>query len=154
MCLEFIDHRRGSADRYSWTPPFDQSVTYENERWWDEPRYYCVSEPWFVQVRETGMEVARVEFDDPGGINPEYIGVPELDGQRLEIQFIEVAAARTRRGIGTQVVRGLAELHRGRRLFAYSENADEFWASLGWERFEHRDGQPQFHRALFIQPNR
>jgi hypothetical protein len=83
MSLEFIDHRRGSADRYSWTPPFDRSVVYENERWWDEPRYYSVGEPWFVQVREGGVEVARVEFDDPGGINPEYTGVPELGGQRL-----------------------------------------------------------------------
>lgn len=63
-----------------------------------------------------------------------------------------MATAVTRRGIGTQVVRGLAELHRGRRLFAYSEDSDEFWASLGWERFDHRDGQPQFYRALFIQP--
>jgi hypothetical protein len=64
-----------------------------------------------------------------------------------------VSTVATRRGIGTQVVRGLAELHRGRRLFAYSENADEFWASLGGDRFDHRDG-PQFHRALFIQPAR
>jgi hypothetical protein len=33
MSLEFIDHRRGSADKYSSTPPFDPSVVYENEPW-------------------------------------------------------------------------------------------------------------------------
>jgi GNAT superfamily N-acetyltransferase len=154
MRLEFIDHRRGSANMYSWIPSFDRSVAYENDRWWDEPRYYSVSEPWFVQVMEDGIEIARVEFDDPGGINPRYVGVPKLDGERLEIQFIEVATAATRRGIGTRVVSGLADLHHERRLFAYSEEADEFWASLGWQRFDHRDGQPQFHRALFVQPPR
>lgn len=153
MPLQFVDHRRGSASKYSWVPPFDWSVDFENDQWWDEPRYHSVIEPWFVQVMEDGIEVARVEFDDPGGINPEYVGVPKLGGERLEIQFIEVAAAATRRGIGTRVVEGLAELHYGRRLFAYSEDADEFWSSLGWQRFDHRDGQPQFHRALFIQPD-
>lgn len=33
-------------------------------------RHYYVGEPWFVQVLEGGAEVARVELDDPGGINP------------------------------------------------------------------------------------
>jgi len=37
------------------------------------------------------------------------------------------------------------------RLFAYSEEAHGFWASLGWDRFDHPEG-PQFHRPLFIQP--
>lgn len=153
MTLQFVDHRRGSADKYSWVPPFDWSVGYENDQWWDDVRYYHVSEPWFVQVLEGGVEVARVELDDPGGINPEYIGVPGLGDERLEIQLIEVATAAARRGIGTRVVQGLAELHRDRRLFAYSEEADEFWASLGWDRFDHPDG-PQFQRPLFIQPAR
>lgn len=155
VTLEFIDHRRGLADQYSWVPSFDWSVGYGNDQWWDDVRYYYVGEPWFVQVLEGGVEVARVELDDPGGINPEYTGVPDLaEDERLEIQLIEVATAVARRGIGTRVAQGLAERHRGRRLFAYSEEADGFWASLGWDRFDHRDGQPRFHRALFIQPPR
>ncbi len=40
-----------------------------------------------------------------------------------------------------------------RRLFAYSEEAHKFWASLGLERFDHLEGE-QFHRPLFIQPAR
>lgn len=152
MPLEFVNHHRGSADKHSWLPSFDWSVSYENDQWWSDVRYYYVTEPWFVQVFEDGSEVARVEFDDPGGINPEYTDVPKLGKERLEIQFIEVAAAASRRGIGTRVVHGLTELYSNRRLFAYSEEADDFWASLGWQRFDHRDGQPQFHRALFIAP--
>lgn len=66
--LELVDLRRGTADRYSWIPPFDYSVAYENERWWDDVRYYYVGEPWFVQVLRGGVEVARVELDESVGI--------------------------------------------------------------------------------------
>lgn len=41
-----------------------------------------------MQVLEGDVEVARVEFDDPGGINPSYANVPELGDERLEIQLI------------------------------------------------------------------
>ncbi|MDH6245502.1 GNAT family N-acetyltransferase [Mycobacterium sp. OTB74] len=155
MALQFVDLRPASSDDRWWSPPFDSAVTYANPHWWDRPRNYYVSKPWFVQVLQDGVEVARVELDDPGGINPEYAHVPVIgDDERLEIQFIEVATASMRCGIGTGVVEALADRHRGRRLFAYSEDADEFWGSLGWQRFDHRDGQPQFHRALFIAPAR
>jgi ribosomal protein S18 acetylase RimI-like enzyme len=150
MTVDLVDHHRGSADKYSWMPPFDWSMAYKNERWWDEVRYY-VDDPWFVQVVENGVEVARVEFDDPGDINPDYTGVPTIGPERLEIQFIEVATAARGRKIGTQVVQMLAERHRDRRLFAYSQDADRFWARLSWDRFDHPDGD---WRALFIQPLR
>lgn len=153
MPLQLIDHHRGPADRYSWLPPFDWSIAYENERWWDEPRHYYVGQPWFVQVLGDGTELARVELDDPGGINPEYAGVPTLGPERLEIQFIEVATASRGRRVGTEVVRALEDRHANRRLFAYSEEAHGFWASLGWDRFDHPEGA-QFHRPLFIQPAR
>lgn len=139
MALHFVDHRRTSADKYSWVPPFDWSVSYENDQWWDDARYY-VSDPWFVQVLEYGVEVARIEMDDPpGGINPTYLDVPVIgDDERLEVQLIEVATTERRRKVGTRVVYELMERHSGRRLFAYSETADEFfWSSLGWERFDH-----------------
>ena len=151
MPLQLIHHRRGPADRYSWLPPFDWSIAYENERWWDEPRHYYVGQPWFVQVLGDGAEVARVELDDPGGINPEYAGVPTLGPERLEIQFIEVATASQGRRVGTEVVRALEDRYANRRLFAYSEEAHGFWASLGWDRFDHPEGA-QFHRPLFIRP--
>lgn len=51
------------------------------------------------------------------------------------------------RGVGTQVVQGLGKRQRGNRLLAYSERADGFWASLGWERFDHPDGVPTSFRV-------
>lgn len=47
------------------------------------------------------------------------------------------------------MVSALRERHPNRRLFAYYEEAHGFWASLGWERFDHPDGE-QLHRPLFI----
>lgn len=149
MPLELVDLRRGGASRYSWVPPFDFETAYENERWWDDVPYLS-DDPWYVHVLEGGAEVARVELDDPGGINPEYANVPELGPERLEIQFIEVATAARGRSVGTRVVQALQQRHPDRRLFAYSEQAHGFWASLGWERFDHPEGE-QFHRPLFIQ---
>ncbi|UJL30429.1 GNAT family N-acetyltransferase [Mycolicibacterium sp. jd] len=147
MTLEFIDHRAVRSLKHSWTP-FTSSDGYEHPRWWLNAGG-AIGDPWFVQVLEDGTEVARVQFDERGGINLEYTGAPELGPERLKIQFIEVAMAARRRGIGTRVVHGLAQRHPDRRLLAYSEGADHFWESLsGWERFDHPDGR---HQPLFIQ---
>ncbi|MCV7335363.1 MULTISPECIES: GNAT family acetyltransferase [Mycolicibacterium] len=151
MTLEFVDYRRGTADKYTWKPPFDWSVSYEQERWWDEPRDY-VPEPWFLQVLQSGVEVARVELDDPGAVNPEYEDVPALGDERLEIQLIEVSTAARRQRIGTSIVRAIEARFPDRRLFAYSEGADEFWAHLGWKP-HYRPSRPPA-RTLFIQPGR
>jgi GNAT superfamily N-acetyltransferase len=79
------------------------------------------------------------------------VNVPELGNERLEIQFIEVSTAARGRGVGGRVVRELMERHLDRRLFAYSEGADRFWAGLGWEPFVHPAGG---YRTLFIEPAR
>lgn len=150
MPLQLLDHRSGAESKYSWLPAFDWSKPYENEPWWEEPRRYHLSEPWFVQVLEGGHEVARVERDDSGGINSKYVRAPKPVPERLEIQYIEVATAARGRGVGTQVVVALAARHPDRRLFAYSEGAHGFWASLGRDRFDHPEGE-RFHRPLFIQ---
>src|SRR5690625_1033150 len=140
--------RRGSADKYSWIP-FTALKDYDHQHWWQDARG-TTGDAWFVQVLEDTAEAARVLFDDPGGINPAYTDVPELGPERLEIQFIEVATSARGRGVGTRVVHALADRHPDRRLFAYSEGADEFWASLGWGRFDRPCRPPA--RALFIQP--
>lgn len=89
----------------------------------------------------------------PAASTLQYLGVPKLGPERLEIQFFEVATAARGRGVGTRAVRALEARHPDRRLFAYSEESNGFWASLGWERFDHPEGE-QFHRPLFIQPAR
>lgn len=150
MDLQLVDHRPTSPDGRWWTLPFDDAVEYEHPNWWNRQ---IGGDQWLLQVIEDGTEAARVEFDDPGGINPTYADVPELGPERLEIQFIEVATAARGRGVGTQVVRELMKRHPDRRLFAYSQDADGFWAQLGWEAYyDPSPGPPG--RTLFIQPAR
>ncbi|WP_064689452.1 hypothetical protein [Rhodococcus qingshengii] len=146
--LDLVDLRRGAADRGTWMP-FASSGAYEHPHWWNRVPY-AAADPWYVQVLEAGIEVGRVQLDQKVHIE-HYANVPAIGSERLEIQLIEVAAAARGRGVGTRVVRGLAERHPDRRLVAYSEGADGFWASLGWSRFDNPDGR---YRALFIQPVR
>jgi ribosomal protein S18 acetylase RimI-like enzyme len=97
-----------------------------------------------------GIEVARVELDhDFRG--SKHVGAPRLGSGTLEIQFIEVAVSHRRRGVGAVVVRSLVAAHADRRFLALSEEADEFWASLGWDRYDYWDG-PHQYRPLFVQP--
>jgi hypothetical protein len=151
VTLEFVDHHGEAAESHWWTP-FTSSEDYEHPDWWRDGGG-TIGDPWFVQVLEDGVEVARVQLDDRGGANPTYTNVPDVGPEPwLKIQFIEVATSARRRKIGTRVVEGLMERHPDRRLLAYSEGADCFWSSVvGWERFDHADGR---HQPLFIQPAR
>ena len=135
MPLEFIDHRRKSANEYSWMPSFDRSGTCEKRTLFDEPKHYSVSKPSFVQVLEHRCRVARVEFDDPGG-KPEGRGRAETP---LGAPADPVHRGRRRRDSSRNqhpLVKGLADLHHWCRLFAYNGEPDAFWAPLGWQRFD------------------
>lgn len=146
--LELRDVWRGPGDnKYAWTP-FEPNDEF-NPDWCDRPPY-LVDDPHYVEVLIDGVEVARVELDhDFRG--SKHIGAPKLGDKAMEIQFIEVAASYRRRRIGAEVVRLLVDRHQDRRLLAMSEEADEFWASLGWDRYDHRDG-PHRYRPLFVAP--
>lgn len=102
----------------------------------------------FFGVAVDGVEVARVELVE--AVYPvDYVGVPAFGWEMLKIQLLEVAVDRRGEGLGTRVVSGLCEVFPDRRFLAFSEGADEFWDSVGWDRFEHPDGR---HQSLFVQP--
>jgi GNAT superfamily N-acetyltransferase len=147
MNLHLIDRRCGPNDsNYAWTPfePSDQLTSH----WWDEPRYLD-DDPSFVQVLLDGVEVGRVEMDEDFR-GSGHKGAPRLGKATLEIQLIEVSSEHRNRGIGTEVMRRLAAMHSDRRFLAMSEDADAFWASLGWDRYDHPAGSDR-HRPLFVQ---
>lgn len=152
MNLELFDHRAPATVKNSWTP-FPSSEGYERPHWW-ESAGGAVGDPWFVEVLEDGVQVARVQLDERGGINPDYAGAPAIDTHDLlEIQNIEVATAARRRKVATRVVQALAERHPERRLMAYSKDADSdgFWNSLGWESYFYSE-RGLTGRTLFIAP--
>lgn len=144
--VELVDIRRGGESRYSWLP-FGSSDGYETD-WWDRTPYH-ESDPWFVQALHGDAEVGRVKLSNRKMSLRGYGVDPQLAAIALEIVFIEVACAYRRQGVGSQIVRGLASSNPDRRLVAFSEGADDFWASLGGRRYEHVT-DPRFHRPLFI----
>lgn len=139
--------RKPTEGRYTWLP-FEHDDRFRRD-WWEAP-YLCGNENVCVQVWQGSVEVARVLLDEVVGIS-HYAGAPLLDGIALKIQFFEVAAGHRGEGIGSAVVRLLEDAHQGRRLVAFSEGADGFWSSLGWDRYEHGE-EPGRFQALFVQP--
>jgi hypothetical protein len=148
MDLELIEKRRGADDdRYAWRP-FISNVGFKNH-WWNDGRRFGDTST-YIQVCRAGTEVARVELRQRVDID-HYLYVPPLGGTALEVGLIEVGTKYRRQGIATEVVRLLACVHPDRRLVVFSEEADEFWDTLGWRRHEHPEGST-FWRPLYIQP--
>ena len=146
MHLDFVAVRRNGRSKYE--SPFTEHDGFTDD-WWnrpmgDAPKYR------FIQVLRDGAEVGRVELDEKV-YTAHYAGAPDLGDVALEIQFIEVVENCRRQGIGAAIIEYLAETHQRRRLVAFSEGADGFWSSLGWQRYDHPEG-PRFHRPLFVRP--
>ncbi|GAA4694189.1 hypothetical protein APR04_002366 [Promicromonospora umidemergens] len=147
MDLELTDRRHSPSGGRLWVP-FEGDERF-NPQWWNELKTWSAKYT-YVSGSVDGVEVARAELDHMVDFG-EYVGVPALGIRALEVQFIEVATSHRGSGIGTQFVRQLAVRHTDRVLVAFSESADEFWASLGWTRYDHPEGWP-WYRPLFIQP--
>lgn len=146
--LTLVEKRPGpGGDRYCWRP-FGESDHFTSQ-WWDRTPHHN-SVPWFVQALLSGDEVARIQLKSGVHID-HYGGTPVIGAAVLEIAFFEVSAGHRLRGIGTAVIQAFTLQHPNRRLIAFSEGADKFWASLGWERFIHATEQ-DYYRPLFIQP--
>lgn len=147
MELALVDIRRGDADRYTWLP-FTECDEFTFE-WWSRGTYLS-DDPHYVQALIEGVEVARVELDHEFE-GSDHLGAPDLGTSALEIQFFEVARSHRRRGIGSTVIQQLTGAYPQQRLLAMSEEADEFWLSLGWQRYDHPDC---YYRPLFVAPAR
>lgn len=120
--------------------------------WWYGRPVYPNSSRRFLHAYLDGDEVARVELDERVSID-HYADVPDIEAMALEIQFIEVHAEHRLAGIGHAVVELLANQNPDRRLVAFSDGADGFWASLGWRRHLHADpDEARYYRPLFIAP--
>ena len=145
MDLEFVAVSRDGREK--WAPPFDEHDGF-NDGWWNMTMGEAPTSS-YLQVFRNGTEVARVELDDDTDIS-HYAGTPDLGEAGLRIVFFEVSDEHRRQGIGTAVIRHLAELHPDRRLIAFSE-ADDFWSKLKWLPHFHSGEGPDC-QVLFIQP--
>lgn len=142
--------RPDDADQWSWLP-FPTGHERYTYGWWDGGYrfHYTDGRRWFVAHRG-GLEVGRVEVDVASG-DDYYVGSAVLgNGPILDIEFVDVATDQRRQGIASKMVQHLMDVFPGHRLVAFSEDADEFWGSLGWTRIEHPGGSDHY-RPLFVQ---
>jgi GNAT superfamily N-acetyltransferase len=146
--FDLVEHHPPlGMSRYQWEP----YVTDAGFRvdWWHRPwdlgdRYSLWS------LFDDGVEVARIELDEQVYYD-HYDGDPPLGPAVLEVDFFEVSVLARGRGVGRAALEMIAEQHQGRRLVAFSEEADGFWARVGWTRYDHPDGFP-LYRPLFVAP--
>lgn len=149
MRLEVIELRRaGEQDRY-WRKPFNHDSRFMKERWW-HGQAPMSDASWYVSALLDGEEVARAELNEDVGLDSYDTG-SLLSPRKLQLTLLEVCTAHRRRGIATHLVGQIAGMYSGRQLLALSEDADEFWASLGWDRVDRVEGLMRF-QPLFISP--
>lgn len=133
--------------------PFEAKAPGFTDSWWDR---HTMSQERFEYEHFTfrlgGDEVVRVETKPRSRLSSSYVG---LDTQRLfvEVLFFEVRDGFRKRGYGPEAVQWLTGHYATERLFAFSENADGFWQSVGWECHARTDGEGWPHyRPLFVSP--
>lgn len=106
---------------------------------WDQP-----SE--FFSVEIDGTEVARAEVERP--TIDGYVGVAP-GTMVVELVFFEVRESHRRLGLGREAVAMIMQ-HYGDEVFAaFSEDADDFWAGIGWRSYPRIDGDAGY-RTLFM----
>jgi ribosomal protein S18 acetylase RimI-like enzyme len=115
--------------------PFSPSDDFSDEWWVDSIVGYDPTEQQFYGVFDGQHEVARIEVEIVPDLGEEY-PAPSASGPYAVIHFFEVSEDHRRRGHGTRAVDLLESHYGGLSLVAFSEGADEFWDSVGWERHE------------------
>lgn len=130
--------------------PFSASDDF-TEGWWTDSLYGYSSadevDEQFYAIFNGQDEVARIEAELKDHLDGEY-PTPGTPGPYAVIHFFEVSAEHRRRGYGTAAIQ-LLSAQLPDVPVAYSEEADEFWGSLGWERFEHK-ADPSGFRPMYV----
>lgn len=105
----------------------------------------------FYEIHAGTEAVARLHLDWRTDSSVNWSGAPPLGAKALRIQMIEVAASLRGCGLGRAIVYEIQARHPDSRLIAMSvREAEGFWSSLAWKRFEH--AQDRYYQRLFVGP--
>lgn len=103
----------------------------------------------YLQLLRNAIEVGRAELT-PWNLSDSYIGI-DTEVKCREIWFFEVRLDFRRQGCGKEFARLLTQKYSDLPLIAFSEEADDFWSSIGWHYYPRKDGEKWPHvRSLFI----
>jgi ribosomal protein S18 acetylase RimI-like enzyme len=127
--------------------PFSESDDF-TDGWWDDAIYGFEPTQHFYSFFVGQHEVARAEIELQDVLNPEY-EQPAHPGPYAVIHFFEVSEDHHRKGYGTEAIQQLADRYEAMPLVVFSEDADEFWGSLGWDRHEHTT-EPEHSRPMYV----
>ena len=152
MSFELVTINRPLIERIWFPFSYAEAGLGFTQQWWYRTPVYPDSNATFLRAFEDGSEIARIELNPSFSID-HYANVPALGSDAVEISFFEVHDRHRYRGIGTMAIGLMQDLFPHRRFVAFSEDADGFWASLGWSQYLHADPEEaRFFRPLFIQP--
>ncbi|WP_433718674.1 GNAT family N-acetyltransferase [Microbacterium laevaniformans] len=130
--------------------PFDPGNPGFTSHWWLEDLHRAADQPLdLFTFTVDGEEAVRASVEASTRINGDSYEGWSGHVDVTEIAFLEVSAAHRGRGHGRAAVSLLAAHYGARRLAAFSENADEFWGSIGWSRLRRLDGDGAY-RSLFV----
>jgi GNAT superfamily N-acetyltransferase len=135
--------RDGRADY----KPFSRDMSFEDS-WWSGVAWgYDDGETEFLSFQQGGVEVARAELSLDKRPNENY-HVPSAGRRFVQVEFFEVSEDHRGRGFGTRAMRAVAQRYAAQCILAYSEEADQFWSSLGWMRFQNLASRN--YRPLYV----
>jgi GNAT superfamily N-acetyltransferase len=127
--------------------PFSDDKSFEDS-WWSGVAWgYGDGETEFLSFQQGGVEVARAELSLDKRPNEDY-QVPSTGRRFVQVEFFEVSEDHRSRGVGTRAMRAVAQRYPAQCILAYSEEADEFWSSLGWIRFQNSSSRN--YRPLYV----
>ncbi|MFJ6534572.1 hypothetical protein [Microbacterium sp. NPDC091662] len=132
--------------------PFDTRVPGFRSGWWGDYFQNTIDPDHrpYSFTDHTGAEAARALLREHAGFTNRKIGI-SLPPRAVAVDFIEVREDlyHPRQGVGTRVVRLIEAIYPDVTLFAFSEGADQFWGSTGWEFIPRADGDDR-PRPLFV----
>lgn len=129
----------------SYSPSFKYKPEGFNTRWWHE---YHIDMEWF-SFWQGDLEVARAGTVSPYTLSANYENIiSPCEG--VEIAFFEVHKDYRGRGIGRSSLELVKRKYLNTRLFAFSENADNFWSGVGWIYHPRQDDHIGHYRRLYI----
>lgn len=133
-----------------WKSPFPPNAEGFTSQWWDMPvRSKNPNANEFYHWTMDGREVARALVKPGEKIFDRYEGIYAPFELVCNLQFFEVKGDLRIRGIGREAIRQLEIEFFDQTLIAFSEQADRFWRSVGWQLCPRVDHDPRY-RPLFV----
>lgn len=102
----------------------------------------------YIQFLADGVEVGRAEVSG-WQLSDSYIGIDSKVPTK-QIWFFEIRRDFRRQQYGAEFARYLIRHYAACPLIAFSHEADEFWAGIGWYYYPRKDGNTIHYRKLFV----